>query len=341
MLTVLHGLVLAVAHLRAPLPRCVAVPRAAVATLQMSASVEESPTVIKHENPLPTLSPKEVISNVMAALHRSNWDSPSPHYGFEIALRFFAPTHQAKLLNAKPAGFARFMQRPHKKAQIMWNEFKFDGDTVLLTSDEGVSEAYVTISLRSAPTDDWKTSRWKLVQIEFDYGTSVMPAVWLVEHIFVAEPDTPEDIEYLRAKAAKEPAFLNWNGEIVPLESPRQVVDKVMKALRYMDEPYPLHGASVATRYCSPRNRASELSPAVFASYMEEPFYQILSEWDEIEWDEDDEDGDEDGDAPAGAAASKEYEVLVKRESDDSFSMVTWELSLYDGQWLIDSMRVI
>lgn len=333
MLSVLHGLVLAVAHLRAPLPlgqRAPLPPGHRAAALRMS---EES-TVINHQNPLPTLSPREVISNVMAALHRSNWDSPSPHYGFAVALRFFAPTHQAKLLNAKPAGFARFMQRPHKKPLFLWNEFKFNGDTMLLTSDEGVSEAYQTISLRSAPAEPWKTSRWKLVQVEFDYGTAVMPPVWLVEHIYVAEPDTPEDIEYLRAKAAKEPEFLDWNGEIVPLESPRQVVDKVMRALRHMDEPYPLHGASVATRYCSPLNRASELSPAVFARYMTEPFYQILSEWDEIEWDEDE-------DEPEGVEARKEYEVLVKREGDASFSMVSWVLSLYDGQWLIDSMNVI
>ena len=82
---------------------------------------------------------------------------------------------------------------------------------------------------------------------------------------------------------------------------------------------------------------ASELSPAVFARYMTEPFYQILSEWDEIEWDDDEDDEDE----PEGVEARKEYEVLVKREGDASFSMVSWVLSLYDGQWLIDSMNVI
>ena len=329
----LHGLILAVAHLRAPLTRC-ATPRADHrAALRMSDDIK---VPIDHMNPVPSLAPRDVISTVMAALHRSNWDSPSAHFGFEVALRFLAPTHQAKVLGAKPAGFARYMQRPHKKSQILWNEFKFDGDLIMLTSDEGIDEAYQSVSLRSSPTDEWKTTRWKLVQVEFDYGTSVMPPVWLVEHVFVEEPDTPEDIEYLRSKAPQEPQSLNWNGVIVPLETPRQVVDKVMKALRQMDEPYPLHGAAVATRYCSPNNRASELSPAVFATYLSEPFYSVLAEWDEMRFDDDDDEDEADADE-----ASKEYEVLVKRKDDESFSVVSWELSLYDGQWLIDSMNVI
>jgi len=289
---------------------------------------------IDYLNPLPTLSPREVIGSVMAALHRSNWETPTPFYGFEVALRFFAPTHQAKLANAKPAGFARFMQRPHKVSQIEWNEYRYDGDLVLLTSDDGVREAYQTISLRAAPTDEWQTSRWKLVQVEFDYGTTVTPPTWLVEHVYVAEPDTAEDIEFLKAQAPPEPQVLNWNGQIVSLETPREVVQNVMRALRRMDEPYPLHGAVVATRYCSPRNRASELSPQVFAKYLEEPFYSVLKEWDEMEFDEDDEEED-------GESNHKEYEVLVRREGQESFSIVNWVLSSYEGQWLIDSMNVL
>ena len=49
------------------------------------------------------------------------------------------------------------------------------------------------------------------------------------------------------------------------------MVSKVMAALRTMNDPYPLAGAEVATRYCSPQNRASELSPEVFARYLEVP----------------------------------------------------------------------
>ena len=49
----------------------------------------------------------------------------------------------------------------------------------------------------------------------------------------------------------------------------------------------------MATRYCSPQNRASELSPEVFARYLEDPWYSVLAEWDEKMDDEDDEDEEE------------------------------------------------
>ena len=45
----------------------------------------------------------------------------------------------------------------------------------------------------------------------------------------------------------------------------RSSCDQVMRALR--DDP--LDGAAVATRYCSPSNRASELSPETFARYLQ------------------------------------------------------------------------
>ena len=70
-------------------------------------------------------------------------------------------------------------------------------------------------------------------------------------------------------------------------------LSKVMAALRTMNEPYPLAGAEVATRYCSPQNRASELSPEVFARYLEDPWYSVLAEWDEKMDDEDEEDEEE------------------------------------------------
>jgi hypothetical protein len=92
-----------------------------------------------------------------------------------------------------------------------------------------------------------------------------------------------------------------------------------MRALRSMDDPYPLHGAAVATRYCSPRNRASELSPEVFARYLEDPWYSILVEWDEME-EEDDDDDDDEGEE---RGSSTEVEVLVRRKGEEAFSMVS------------------
>jgi len=47
-------------------------------------------------------------------------------------------------------------------------------------------------------------------------------------------------------------------------ESPRQVIDQVMRGMRCPDEPYVNHGASTAVRYCSPTNGASSLTPEAF-----------------------------------------------------------------------------
>jgi hypothetical protein len=36
-----------------------------------------------------------------------------------------------------------------------------------------------------------------------------------------------------------------------------------------------------------------------------------------------------------------DVEVLVRREGEDSFTMVSWSMSLYEGRWLIDSLNII
>ena len=116
---------------------------------------------------------------------------------------------------------------------------------------------------------------------------------------------------------------------------PSKVVETVMQALRKPDDPYPLHGAEVAIRYCSPTNRASQLSPQSFAQYLREPWYAILTEWDEMELEEEDE--DEEDDECDGTA---EQDVLVKREGDDSWTIVNWQLSKHNGRWLTDSLTI-
>ena len=141
---------------------------------------------IEHLNPLPQLQPREVIATVMAALHRSNWDSPRSFYGFEIALKFLAPTHSAKLRSAKPAGFSRYLRQPHKISQIEWNEYRFEGDTVMLKDDDGRDEAYQMCSMRSSPTAEWQSARWKLVAVESDFGEGV--CVSQLKPIHVAMP---------------------------------------------------------------------------------------------------------------------------------------------------------
>ena len=86
-------------------------------------------------------------------------------------------------------------------------------------------------------------------------------------------------------------------------ESAGDVVLKVMRAIRKLDDPYPLHGCEVAIRYCSPTNKASQLSPQAFAAYLREPWYAVLTEWDEIQVEglEEDEEVDEEDEDDAEA----------------------------------------
>ena len=118
--------------------------------------------------------------------------------------------------------------------------------------------------------------------------------------------------------------------------SPARVVQTVMDALRKPDEPYPLHGAEVAIRYCSPTNRASQLSPQSFATYLREPWYKILTEWDEMELDDEEEEG-VDEDWWSGIASQ---DVLVKRKGDDDWTVVNWQLSRHNGRWLTDALTI-
>ena len=60
----------------------------------------------------------------------------------------------------------------------------------------------------------------------------------------------------------------------------------------------------------------------------QDPWYSVLAEWDEKMEDEDE---DEDEDEVANKEGSKaEIEVLVKREGDESYSMVPWRPSNTD-----------
>ena len=91
-------------------------------------------------------------------------------------------------------------------------------------------------------------------------------------------------------------------------------------------------------RYCSPTNRASQLSPETFSTYLREPWYQILTEWDEIEL-QDEDDGGEGGEVRTEGNVA-EVDVLVRREGEESWTIVNWQLSRYNGRWLTDSMSI-
>ena len=95
---------------------------------------------------------------------------------------------------------------------------------------------------------------------------------------------------------------------------------------------YRFHGCEVAIRYCSPSNRASSLSPQAFAQYLDEPWYCILTEWDEIEVQDEADD--------LGDGSTVTQDVLVRRATDDSWTIVNWQLSRYAGRWLMDSLSI-
>eukprot|EP00316_Scyphosphaera_apsteinii_P012146 CAMPEP_0119341584 /NCGR_PEP_ID=MMETSP1333-20130426/102732_1 /TAXON_ID=418940 /ORGANISM="Scyphosphaera apsteinii, Strain RCC1455" /LENGTH=419 /DNA_ID=CAMNT_0007353585 /DNA_START=95 /DNA_END=1354 /DNA_ORIENTATION=+ len=359
--------------------------------------------------------PRDVIDIMMAALHSSNADSPRPFFGYKCALRFLSPAHQAAglaLASAGPMMFAQYIQQPHKLPLATWNEYRCDGDLVQIEKPR--CEAYQQVMVRPNADAAWKSVRWLLVK---DGGQ------WMVEAVFVSEPDQPTDATFGQTSKLEPVAFLSseqtrrlfdqldedasgeislseleqavnrlgigmdrqtlarlfsrfgtdessgigyaefeqlintaneawWAGKTerceagtlaailsssATSETPREVVQTVMGALRHKDEPYAEHGAAVATRYCSPTNRASALTPAQFDRYLEEPWYRLLLEWDEIQHDEAEV---EPSIETSGSSNRASEEVLVRRAGTDSWSIISYELSRHNGRWLIDSVDI-
>ena len=188
----------------------------------MVAAASETEVPIERTAPSPELEPREVISSVMAALHRTNWDAPEPYYGFGIALNFLAPTHMAKLNGAKPAGYARFLRQPHKVQQTTWNEYRFEGDVITIDSGRGL-EAFQMCSTRAVPTDEWTSVRWKLVKVSTDFlaviegrelGEQSDESQWMVEACFSSEPDQSGDSEFQVRKADGADSFVEQLREL-------------------------------------------------------------------------------------------------------------------------------
>ena len=64
----------------------------------------------------------------------------------------------------------------------------------------------------------------------------------------------------------------------------------------------------------------------------QDPWYSILTEWDEMQEEEDDDFLLDDY-----LAGHAQTDVLVRRDDEEEFTMVSWDLSLYDGQWVRSS----
>ena len=67
--------------------------------------------------------------------------------------------------------------------------------------------------------------------------------------------------------------------------------------------------------------------------YLKEPWYEILTQWDEMEIEDEDED-------EWSEQNEVSLDVLVKRSADESFSVVNWQLSKHNGRWLTDSLSI-
>lgn len=282
--------------------------------------------LLQMASPTPSYQPREVIETMMHALHRSAWDHPYPYFGFEVALQFLSPSHQYREYQSArtetPESLARYLRSPHKAALISWNEFKWEGETTCIDQ----AEAYQQVSVRANADDEWTSVRWMLKRVATRIDAH---SQWMVDAVFVQEPDYYY-CDFAQPYSSAQPAVAEAGGAlVVSSEGPRAIAERVMRALRKPDEPYRLHGAEVAVRFCSPTNAAAQLTPAMFASYLKEPHYLILSEWDEIDFDDETDVTD---------SAEAEQDVLVRRSSDKTWSAVSFRLSRHNGRWLVDSL---
>ena len=204
-------------------------------------------------------------------------------------------------------------------------------------------EAYQQVGVRASAGEEWTSVWWIPARVPF-YATSDQ---WMVDAVYVEEPDAYDSegfrervaefaVERARAAAAEAATAAAAGGgaadESVAPESPADVATTVMRALRANDEPTSLHGCEVAIRYCSPSNGASRLTPSGFAQYLKEPWYKIMTEWDELEVEDDAEPVTDDG-------SVVEQDVLVRRDGDASWTIVNWKPAPL-GTWLTDSLTI-
>merc|ERR1719399_521735 len=142
-------------------------------------------------HPSSKLTPRDVISAVMAALHRSSWDEPRPYFGFEVLGRFLSPSHQYPRELARrnqkqtPQSLSRYLRQPHKAPLLAWNEYRWEGELLLL----GEREAYQQISVRGEPDGEWTSVRWVLTRPAVADAPEEVADEWMVDAVFVSEPD--------------------------------------------------------------------------------------------------------------------------------------------------------
>lgn len=296
--------------------------------------------------------PTAVAGKVMSALRNDGVD------GCQTAIDYCSEKNAAKKLEA--SSFFSYLQEPYYKILSEWDEIEFQDGEVL--NDDG-SEIDQAALVKRTGDDSWSVVHWKM---------SKESGAWLMDGMSITpneakvkkddDDDAPEEVEVKEPEAAPAsprseakleldtnndgktnavytgpdldndgiPDFLQQAAE----KSPAGVVGMVMRALRKNDEPYAMHGCEVAIGLCSSKNEAANLSPSQFNQYMQEPGYAILSEWDEIQIDDDfDPDIDDDDE-------DYDQEALVKRKGDADWTVVSWTLSKIDDKWLLDGVTI-
>ena len=149
------------------------------ATIESSPDAEACAALID-ARPSQSLEPRNVILTLMHALHKKNLDTPSARFGCAVVLRFLAPENPAS--RATPQRFAEYLAQPWYLPLLEWSEFRWEGDTVLLSNGR---EAYQQLNVRSGEGGEWTNVRWILEKVGVDGSGE-----WRLESVFVQEPDS-------------------------------------------------------------------------------------------------------------------------------------------------------
>ena len=98
---------------------------------------------------------------------------------------------------AAPVGFNRYLRQPHKAPLMEWGEYRLDGYLIMVQKSQAQYEAYQQVSVRSDASSPWTSVRWLLHKVDGHLGSP--HSQWMVDAVFVAEPDTPDDDAFRRA----------------------------------------------------------------------------------------------------------------------------------------------
>ncbi|CAM9491293.1 unnamed protein product [Chrysoparadoxa australica] len=275
-------------------------------------------------------SPSYVVTTVLNALRHS--DEPYRHHGGEVAIRFCSSTNPAS--NLSPVQMDRYMSDPALPFYHIlgeWDEMDTGG---ALTFDSDGVRAYQQVGIRRAD-EGWATVNFDLVKED---------ECWLIQRLWVDDhhqgeteaadldlfADIANDVMACRFSDYDPAQLVSWLEQSPdPSISAKLVAFYSLCALRANDVPYPNHGAEFTIRFCSPSNVASTLTPSHFSKYLDDPWYRIIGEWEELSMHSQEVDGD-----------SADLVILLKRQGEEEWTSLNWELTRHKSVWLTEKIWV-